>query len=424
MRIKLNKLQITGIALASIMAIPAFSGSASAGGTSLVDILKAKGVLTEGEAKAAEKDAKAHHKHLKFGGRVQADYAFYADDPGLDLGDGQQFRRARLFASGRFGDWHFKGQYDFAGNKTTIKDAYIKYTGFHPISIKAGNFKEAFSLEELTSSKYITFMERALPNAFAPSRHIGVGLGGHGDFWSAAIGTFGGSAAGSTKSIDSNFDLTGRITVAPIHEKTTVVHLGGAIAYRLPDSKRAVRVRERPESHVTHFRLVDTGTITNVDNVVSYGLEGAVVYGPFSVQGEYIRSDVNFQNAGPTPEPTFDGWYVYGSWFLTGESRPYSVKKGTFGRVHPDHNFGANGWGAWEVAVRYSRLNLQDQLVLGGKENDLTVGLNWYPHKHVRFMFNYVHPSVDNSPLIAAHPLIAINNFSPDVYQFRAQVDF
>jgi len=421
MRIKLNKAGMTGIILASILAIPAFSGNASAGGTSLVDILKAKGVLTEGEAKAAGKDAKSHHKHLKFGGRIMADYAFYADDPGLDLGDGQELRRARLFGKGSFGDWHFKGQYDFAGNKAKVKDAYIKYKGIQNTAIAVGQFHEQFGLEELTSSKYITFMERSLANAFVPSRHIGADIRTHGDFWSAAIGTFGGTASGSSKSIDSRFDLTGRITVAPIHDGTTVVHLGGAIAYRLPDSKRTVRIRERPESHVTHFRLVDTGTIANVDSVKTYGGEAAVVYGPFSVQGEYMRTDINFQNASLTPEPTFDGWYVYGSWFLTGESRPYSVKKGTFGRVHPDHNFGANGWGALEVAVRYSRLNLQDQLVLGGTENDITVGLNWYPHKHVRFMFNYVHPSVDNSPVNA---LVATNNFSPDVYQFRAQVDF
>jgi len=418
-----NPWRLAGMALTVMLAIPTLSGSAQASGTSLVDILEAKGVLTQGEAKAAKAEAKAQHKHLKFGGRIMADYAFYADDPGLDLGDGQEFRRARLFAKGSFGDWHFKGQYDFAGNKTKIKDAYIKYEGFKNFTLAGGQFHEQFGLEELTSSKYITFMERSLANVFVPSRHIGLDVRTHGDFWSGAVGVFGGTASGSSKGIDSRFDVTGRATVAPFHENGRVLHLGGAISYRLPDSNRTVRFDERPESHVTHFKLVDTGTIANVDNFISYGLEGAAVYGPVSVQGEYIRTDVNFQNGG-TNEPNFNGYYVYASWFMTGESRPYSVKKGSFGRVHPHHNFGPDGWGALEVAARFSQLDLEDTGFPGGKEQDVTVGVNWYPHKHVRFMFNWVYVSVDRSPLRATNPLMALNNFSPNVFQARAQVDF
>jgi len=255
---KFNPKRFIGMAIAAMLTIPTFSGGAQASGASLVDILQAKGVLTEGEANAAKAEAKAHHPHIKFGGRIMADYAFYADDPGLDLGDGQEFRRARLFAKGSFGDWHFKGQYDFASNKTKVKDAYIKYEGFKNITIAGGQFHEQFGLEELTSSKYITFMERSLANVFVPSRHIGLDVNGYGDFWSAAVGVFGGTANGSKKGIDSNFDLTGRVTVAPFHEKGRVLHFGGAISYRLPDSNRKLQFRERPESHVTHFRLVDT----------------------------------------------------------------------------------------------------------------------------------------------------------------------
>jgi len=416
-----NSRRFTGMALAAMLTIPAFSGGAQASGTSLVDILEAKGVLTQGEAKAAKAEVKAHHKKLEFGGRIQADYAFYKDDPGLDMGDGGEFRRARLFAKGKIGDFHYKAQYDFAGNGVAIKDLYIKYTGL-PVSIKVGNFKEPFSLEELTSSKYITFMERAMPNAFAPSRHIGASVSGHGDFWSASVGTFAGSASGTTSGVDSNFDLTGRITAAPLHEKGRVIHLGAGINYGLPNSTRTLRFRERPESHVTHKRLVNTGNITNIDSVLKYGLEGAVVWGPASIQGEYVRTNVNFQN-GAANEPNFDGFYVFASWFLTGESRPYSVKKGSFGRVHPNQNFqlGADGWGAWEVAARFSQLDLEDTGIAGGKEQNITVGLNWYPHPHLRWMFNWVHASADRSPLA---PTATTTNFGPDVFQMRAQVDF
>jgi len=393
---------------------------------SLVDILEAKGVLSPGEARQAKKAEHTSHKKLRFGGRVFADYAFYADQSGLDLGDGAEIRKARLFAQGAFGDWHFKGQYDFAANATHIKDAYIRYVGFKRVTVTAGNFKEPFSLEEMTSTKYTTFMERALSIALVPGRHIGVGLSTYGDFWSASMGAFS-RPAGDKTTADSNADFTGRVTLVPVHKDGFIVHFGGDVSYRLPkkSSTRTVRFRARPESHVTNIRLVDTGatTINNVDNFISYGLEGAVVYGPVSVQGEYVRTDVNFRNNLPN-EPGFNGFYVYASWFVTGESRPYSIKKGAFGRVHPNHNFDPNGWGALELAARFSQLDLEDTGFTGGKEQDVTVGVNWYPHPHVRFMFNWVHASVDRSPLRGAHPLIALNNFSPDVFQMRAQLDF
>jgi phosphate-selective porin OprO/OprP len=421
---KLNKWRFASLALVAAMAVPAFSGSAIAGGanageTSLADILEAKGVLTKEDVKEVKKAEKAEHKKLQFGGRIQADASFYKDDPGLDMGDGAEFRRARLFAKGEFGDFKYKAQYDFAGNATTIKDLYIKYTGL-PVNIQVGNFKEPFSLEELTSSKYITFMERALPNAFAPSRQIGIAFSGHGDSWSAAAGVFTNGPGGT--SVDSKFDATGRLSLAPVHEADRVIHLGAGITYGLPNSARSLRLRERPESHITNQRLVNTGNIANIDSILKYGLEAAAVWGAASVQGEYIRTDVSFQN-GIANEPTFDGFYVLGSWFLTGESRPYKVKNGTFGRVHPNQNFqaGGDGWGAWEIAARFSQLDLEDTGITGGKEQNITIGLNWYPHPHIRFMLNYIHASVDRSPVNA---LVATNNFSPDIVQMRAQVDF
>ncbi len=416
------KLEVLALAL-MLGVIPGRAMAASS--NTLTDLLEAKGVITSDEAKQAKKEAKKAEKEkskkLKFGGRIQADAAFYKDDPGLDMGDGAEFRRARLFAKGKIGDFHYKAQYDFAGNKTTIKDLYIQYTGL-PVHIKVGNFKEPFSLEELTSSKYITFMERALPNAFAPSRNIGAAFSGHGDSWSAAAGVFTNGASGTTEGVDSKFDATGRLTFAPMHESGRVIHLGAGINYNLPDSTRTLRFRARPESHITHKRLVDTGSIANVDSILKYGLEAAAVFGPASIQGEYVRTDVSFQN-GVTNEPSFSGYYIFGSWFLTGESRPYSVKKGSFGRVHPNHNFqlGADGWGAWEVAARFSQMDLEDTGFAGGKEQNITVGLNWYPHPHLRWMLNWVHASTDRSPLA---PATATSNFGPDVFQMRAQVDF
>lgn len=364
------------------------------------------------------------------GGRLMLDYAYY-DSDNIELGSGAEIRRARLFAQGKLWDvWKFKFQTDFAGNEVDIKDAYIEYGGFKPLAIKAGNFKEAFSIEELTSSKYITFMERALPvEAFAPSRNIGLQLHTYGSIWQGAIGVFGqgiDSPGGDTDADgDGNsqsYGTAGRLTVAPINDEGRVLHVGGAFEWRTNYEDDEVRFRTRPESHVTNVRLVDTGDIPNVDDTLKFNGELAAVFGPWSVQGEYIRTDVSRQDG--NEDVDFSGWYAYGSWFLTGESRPYDVESGDFGRVKPNSVLGKGGYGALELAVRYSSIDLEDEDIIGGTEDNLTVGVNWYPNSHTRLMFNYIY-LVDSEVAEDFRALTGPDGEdSPNIFQVRAQVDF
>jgi phosphate-selective porin OprO and OprP len=117
---------------------------------------------------------------LQFGGRVQADYSFASTDGALpEIEDGFEFRRARMFMSGTvYEKVEFKIQYDFAGGDPSAKDLYVGLLQDWG-TLRFGHFKEGFSLEELTSSKYITFVERSLPvEAFSPSRNSGVGASG------------------------------------------------------------------------------------------------------------------------------------------------------------------------------------------------------------------------------------------------------
>ena len=114
----------------------------------------------------------------------------------------------------------------------------------------------------------------------------------------------------------------------------------------------------------------------------------AWVNGPFSVQGEYLHSWVRERDG---EVPGFDGVYASASWFLTGESRPYDKAEGMFGRVIPkrDFDWGHGGWGAWEVAARYSLVNLDSANVHGGRLWMLMVGVNWHLHSHVKWRFDY-----------------------------------
>ncbi len=326
---------------------------------------------------------------FQLGGRLQVDAAYYDDDL-TDLGSGAELRRARLFMQGRlYRDWAFKNQIDFADNGVSVKDAYLQYSALKPVKITVGNHKEPFSLEALTSSKYATFMERGLPNAFAPDRTLGLSASTGADNYSAALGVFSdGLDSGETN--DSGFGVTGRLTFAPWAEETRALHLGLAGSYRSNVDGGTVQFRAQPESHVTDVRLVDTGAMTGVDDFWRLGPELALVYDSFSLQGEYFYTGVNrgmdalgnsFRN------PSFDGWYVYLSWFLTGEARNYSASKGTFGRTKATD--------AFEVALRYSTIDLNDEEVRGGEEDNFTVALNYYFNPHLRWMLNYVHAEVD-----------------------------
>jgi len=352
---------------------------------------------------------------FELGGRLMIDAAFYHEDKNT-LGDGTEIRRARIDLEGRlFADWDYEFGIDFADGDADIKDAYISYNGFWPIRLTVGQFKAPFSLEEQTNSKYITFMERALVNEFAPGYNIGVGIYGSGDMWTAAAGAFGEAFDDDAKDEgDEGWNVTGRLTFAPVHTDTRALHLGAAVSYQEPDDEKEVKFDTRPESHVTELKYVDTGKIKSTDHLIKYGLEASAVYGPFSLQGEYIFTDIQREDGSPDVE--FHGGYVYGSWFLTGESRAYKFQKGAFGRVEP-----RGKWGALELAARYSTIDLNDGPIAGGIEKNITFGLNWYINPQIRFMANYI--IVDNDEHADADGE-AFGDDSPDIFQMRFQADF
>jgi len=108
-------------------------------------------------------------------------------------------------------------------------------------------------------------------------------------------------------------------------------------------------------------------------------------------------ADVNDATVG---DPTFSGWYVMVSYWLTGESRAYKVGRGVFDRVKPKRNImdGSGGWGAWEIAYRLASLDLNDGTVTGGEGMSHTVGINWHWTPNTRVMFNFIFADIDSGP--------------------------
>ncbi len=321
---------------------------------------------------------------LRLGGRLQIDGALHDEDRST-LEDGSEVRRARIYLKGSMFDrWSFKAQADFSDGDADLKDLYLRHTGRKGTEITIGNFKEPFAMEEQISSKHITFVERSLPiAAFAPGRAVGLGIHHGNQHGGASVGLFGEAISGHNSFDDQGFGIAARFTRSPFVGKSKVLHLGFATAYREPRRGQRLRFDAAPESSVAGEELVRTRRLNDVQATVSYGLEAAWRAGSVSLQGEYIGVEVN-RNDGKS-DVSLSGWYTYLSWFPTADRRPYDAAEGVFGQVKPKHK-----GGAWELAVRFSTLDLDGPGADGGQQDNITLATSWYPNTNLRLMLNYV----------------------------------
>ncbi|MEE9604693.1 MAG: porin [Candidatus Scalindua sp.] len=373
---------------------------------------------------------------LAIGGRIMNDWAWMTenkkleDESGIgDLVDSTEFRRTRLYVSGTiYNNVGFKAQYDYEDGVADFKDVYIElkeipYLG----NFRVGHFKEPYSLEQLTSSKYISFMERNLTDdPFAPERNTGFMFHNHmldkRVTWAAGVfrntDAFGDSDIADSSN-EGQYSFTGRLTGLPWYEEKgrKLLHVGLGYSWQNAESN-SVTFETKPDINLAPD-FVDTGT-SLTDITKSYDLLGpelALVYGPFSLQAEYSFVDVDLKRS-VNSDPDFSGFYVYGSYFITGENRGYKTANGTFSRVKPKSNFKwGKSPGAIELLARYSELDLSDEAVDAGRLDTMTLGVNWYLNPNTRVMFNYVKadPTLDSD---------GDDDGDADLFAMRFQIDF
>ncbi len=338
------KQKLLSAAILAAMATTANAGTVTSDGADIV--IKTKGGL---KVSTADKSAS-----IQLGGRLQWDYDSTDSDTTAQTDD-FDVRRARLFVKGHYHDWGYKAQFNIAESDGAdggdAEDLYIRYMGFGKMAnITVGKQKEPFGLEELTSSKDISALERsAMTEAYAPGRSGGIQLHGKGGNWTYGIGFFEADGDG-----DDDFDntaITGRVTFAPIMESGTVLHLGAG--------------------------FTDRGADVSADEVETFNLELAGVMGPFHAQAEYFDSEEGSVDS--------DGFYVQAGWVITGETRPY--KGGKFKRIKP-----ANKSGAWEAVVRYEdgEGKYSDIGLTTADGEQTTFGVNYYANNAVRIGLSYM----------------------------------
>lgn len=376
---------------------------------------------------------KPKYPMINISGAAQIDGIWF-DQPAANrdvVGDARDvagFRRARLGANGFLAEnVKYRMEYDFAfPGRPNFTDIWVDVGDLPAVGhFRVGQWKQPFSMEPATSFRELMFMERSLAFALVPFRQIGAGFYNTAFDEQATWAWSGyrfptdqyGNASG-----DNGYGMSTRETMLLYNDEcNNVVHIGGNYTYNEP-ANNTLRIRSTPEvgftqldsNNLTDFPIpfyVNTGFLPT-ENYQVVGGEFAAGFNSWTFQSEYMYAMLS-EPAGP--QLHFPAGYAQLGYVLTGERRNYDHKTAAFTRVTPDINFGNGNWGAWEVAGRYSMIDLNDENVQGGRLQDLTFGLNWYLNRFTRFEFNYIHTFLDRP---------VGNNTESDIFGTRAQFDF
>ena len=332
-------------------------------------------------------------------GRVYFDYVNQDVDraTGLDFGASEsRIRTARLGFQGSWADqWSWVAEASIANGEANWEDLLLEYSPTDNTAITLGNFK-SLSLENLTSSRYTTFMERGPFNDLIDAGRV----------MTLAARTGG----------DEQRGVFVRAHFAPIVTDDMKLHIGAWARDRDRGDDSAFRYRVRNNPNYGD-RYTDAGSspLGAGDSDTAIGIEAAAVWRSFSVQGEWASVDADLTGGG---EAGADAYYVVASFFPTGEQRNYDAGSGEFGRVSIREPVTQGGMGAVELAVRYDAADLTEfaGVATAGEYSAVTLGATWYPFPYVRFMANYTDSK--NEAQVAA------SDVDVQTLQVRAQFDF
>ena len=339
--------------------------------------------------------------------RVQFDGAVFGTDTYNEIGNGVNIRRARIaFKAILWNNWYAELDLDFAGSAIEMKDMIIGYImPEHNLIFKAGHFRENFGMETVTTSRYLTFMERSFASKLDASRHLGF----QAQHWADRYVLIGGvhfNTQGEYEEvefsqdqnkdfgIDEGYSLTGRAVFRPIIDEEKVLHLGVAGTYRTPkthlEEPNTYRISTRSHTSINRKKYIDTDDIKGVENVVGIDFELAGAYKNFMFQGEYKSFNVNRMDN--LESVNINGLYIQAGYLLFGGRYNYNKADGEFTRLTRGRDNGE-----LEVAIRYDFIDANDfdAEIYGGSAEGYTLGLNYYFNPNVKMMLNYVYNNHD-----------------------------
>jgi phosphate-selective porin OprO and OprP len=377
---------------------------------------------------------------LAVGGLLQLDVGGYFQHPNPDtqfpqLDNGVNLRRGRLYFVGKSGDFTLNLTPDFGGSPAgapSLYEANLDYTGITRLTATLGYFHPVVSLEDATSASDLLFLER--PSIVNIGRSVAAGTGRASlgaaastrDWFASAYLT--GPVLGSEKITLLNGEqlaLVGRLAARPYHDNGWAVHAGlsGQTVFRTntntnvgnaPGASQTTLVfADYPELRIAFDKLVDTGPLS-ASGAGVYGGEFGASWRNFLIESEFCEIGVTQAELPGVAAPKlgFRGGYVEGSWVITGEPHRYDSKRAAWNRPKPDRPFAlaSGGFGAWEVAARYSTVDLNSGVVsgvsqsvtggvYGGRQQIAALALNWYPNDWLRVMLQFQYVDVDKLDL-------------------------
>lgn len=343
---------------------------------------------------------------LWFDIRAQADGAvfFGAPDYADPIGNGTSIRRARFAVKGQIDEnWYGEFDMDLANGLVELKDAIIRYTGIPNLDLQVGNFKENFSLQRNTTSRYLQFMERPMVcSALAPSRHLGFNAKYAKDFLWLSAGAFTQEVAGEeewTNVADNNKDfgrnagysLTAKAVLRPLYKaENASLHIGAAYSYRTTKVSMATgewgtyRASARNSTSINRKKYVDTNNLKDYDHNNLWTVELAGHWDGIRYEAAYIADNVRFkENIAPV---NLYGWYGQVGYLLFGGKQRYDANGAKYTKIKPGKK-----WGDVELCFRYEfiDLNYPQANVYGGSAEAYAVGLNWWVNNNVKMQLNY-----------------------------------
>ena len=369
------------------------------------DKAKTAGQATAGKDGFSLKSADGNFV-LKLRGYTQLDGRFFQSDDQRPATDTFTLRRVRPILEGTlYKIFDFRIMSDFGGGQTVLQDAYLEGRFSPAFKVRAGKFKPPVGLERLQSATELLFVERAFPTNLVPNRDLGVQVAGDlaGGAATYAVGIFNGVLDGGSADGDTNDDkdYAARLFFQPfLKGGGPLKNLGFGIAGSTGDQEGTVASPNLPAFRTpgqqTFFSYRADGTAPNTviagGRRTRFSPQAYLYSGPFGLLAEYVTSKQAVQRAGVSRDLEHKAWQVAASWVLSGGEPTYKS-------VNPKQVFdpAAGTWGAFEIAARYHRQELDDATFpafanpasSASAAEAWAVGFNWYLNKNLRLLFDY-----------------------------------
>jgi phosphate-selective porin OprO/OprP len=335
---------------------------------------------------------------FKIGGRIMWDTDSFDGVLNRSNNGSRRFsndlRRSRFELSGTaYNDWKFNFDVDIkdnpGGSSAQLHTVGVAYTGLEAFDLFVGRTKEPFGLEELTSSRSISSIERNYFTAATDTDsqpQFGIRMDGKGKNLDWSVGLFNPAGGPKKSDGDDRIAFTGRLFGSPLNTDSETLHLGIAYTNR--------NIDQPIEQKGFGLNIAESGNKLNsssliIDSDRQWGVEGIYISGPFSLQSEVFFKNVGGTNG--TADADVHHLYAQVTYSLTGERRAYKANSGTVDIIKPS----AKKW-AIELVGKFDRIKFDRTGESTEAVSGYLVGLNLYPNQNLKLMLNLIRVNSKN----------------------------